>query len=72
MIEEAQDITRRTFLNHVDGKDRRDLETQLGYSLTRDGGLTMKRDYHVSYHRSRLHGQTVYFFTHSAIEYVFR
>ena len=71
MIDEAKDITRSTFLLHVDPTDRRDLEAQLGYSLTRDGGLTMKRDYHVSYHRSRLHKRTVYFFKHSAIEYVF-
>jgi len=31
----------------------------------------MARDWHVSYHRSRWHGAAVYFFRHSAIEYVF-
>ena len=71
MIEQEQSITRRTFLAHVDPTERREIEAQLGYSLTRDGGLTMKRDYHVSYYRSRLHGKPVYFFKHSAIEYVF-
>ena len=72
MIDEARDITRRTFCRHVDRLDREGVERQLGYDLNgRTGCLTMKRDYHVSYHRSNLHGQRVYFFTHSAIEYVF-
>ena len=71
MIDSARDITRRTFLRHVDREQMREMEKGFGYSVSRDGGLTMPRDYHVSYHRSRLHGETVYFFKHSAIEYVF-
>lgn len=73
MIEQAFDITRSTFLSHVDRQDRELIERQLGYAPhDKDSCLTMKRDFHVSYHRSKLHGQTVYFFKHSAIEYVFK
>ena len=72
MIDAAQDIGRRTFCRHVDRAQREDLERQLGYEINgRRGLLTMTRDYHVSYHRSNLHGRRVYFFKHSAIEYVF-
>jgi hypothetical protein len=34
--------------------------------------LAMKRDFHVTYYAGRLHGKRVYFFKHSAIEYVFK
>jgi len=33
---------------------------------------TISKDWDVSYCRSKLHGKTVYFMVHSAIEYVFR
>lgn len=72
MIHGARDITRDTFLRHVDRDSRIEVERQLGYAPhDPESGLTMRRDWHVSYHRSKLHGQTVYFFKHSAIEYVF-
>lgn len=71
MIDKAKDITRKTFLMHVNKKDREQLEEELGYSLVSDGLLRMSNDYHVSYHRSTLHGSVAYFFKHSAIEYVF-
>ena len=73
MIDEALDISRKTFCRHVDRDERETVEQCLGYDLNgRTGCLTMARDYHVSYHRSKLHGERVYFFKHSAIEYVFR
>ncbi len=73
MINAASDITRKTFLLHVDAESRAGVEGSLGY-VPHDPGavLTMARDYHVSYHKSKLHGETVYFFKHSAIEYVFK
>jgi hypothetical protein len=72
MIQDAHVITRRTFCKHVNRAEREDLERQLGYCLNgRKKELTMARDYHVSYHRSLLHGRRVYFFRNSAIEYVF-
>ena len=73
MISSGQDITRRTFLRHVDRASRGEVEQALGYAPHDPGAvLTMKRDFHVSYHKGKLHGETVYFFKHSAIEYVFR
>jgi hypothetical protein len=71
MIRDAVDITRATFLRHVDREQLDELAQQLGYERYPSRGLTMAQDWHVSYHRSKLHGRTVYFFKHSAIEYVF-
>ena len=71
MIHEAKDISRSTFLKHVDRDELDELAKELSYSTRRDGGLMMCNDWHISYHRSKLHGKTVYFFKHSAIEYVF-
>lgn len=72
MIDNALQISRRTFLAHVDRRQLAELERELGYSRHHQQGLTMAKDYHVSYHRSQLHGQRVYYFRHSAIEYVFK
>jgi hypothetical protein len=71
MIDAATDITRRSFLKHVDREQLRDFETAFGYTNHHKQGLTMAGDYHVSYHRSKLDGKRVYFFKHSGIEYVF-
>jgi hypothetical protein len=70
MINAARDITRRTFLRHVERTDLAELERGLGYERG-PGLLHMASDWAVSYHRSKLHGRTVYYFRHSAIEYVF-
>lgn len=68
MIAEETGVTRRTFLHHVNRDDLKAIEEALGY----DRGFRMSGDWHVSYHRSKLHGVTVYYFKHSAIEYVFK
>lgn len=72
LIDACVDITRGTFLRHVNRSDQMELEKDLGYDRHPSQGLTMASDWHVSYHRSKLHGRTVYLFKHSAIEYVFR
>jgi hypothetical protein len=71
MIAEASDITRATFLRNVGLENVAPIAEGLGYVANAKQGLTMAGDYHVSYHRSKLHGKRVYFFKHSAIEYVF-
>ena len=71
MIDSSLDVSRKTFLQHVDRESLQDLEEQLGYEKHPKQGLTMAGDYCVSYHRSKLHGETVYYLKHSAIEYVF-
>lgn len=71
LIDERQQITRRTFLAHVDTAERWTIEHDLGYAVHPSNGLTMAGDTHVEYFRSRWHGRRVYGFVHSAIEYVF-
>ena len=68
MCDNSREITRRTFLRHVDRRELKDVEANLGYPF---GRLTMAGDYHVRYERGTLRGRRVYFFIHSAIEYVF-
>lgn len=72
MVDQARDITRATFLRHVSLEELREIELQLGYAAHPSQGLTMAGDWHVSYHRSKLHGKTVYYFQQSRIEYVFK
>lgn len=71
LIDNRKTITRRTFLKHVDREDQQLLENDLCYERHPARGLTMSADWHVEYFRSELHGQRVYGFRHSAIEYVF-
>lgn len=71
MIDRALDISRETFLKHVDREEMREIEQYLGYDKHYKQGLTMAQDWHVSYHRSKLNGRRVYFFKHSGIEHVF-
>ena len=71
MIEGAIEISRRTFLQHVDRDDLTRVERDLSYSPHWKQGLTMAGDFHIMYYRSKLHGKRVYFFVYSAIEYVF-
>ena len=68
IIENNREITRKTFLKYVDREEMKDIENQLGYG----SWLRMSQDWHVSYHKSKtLEGLPVYYFRHSAIEYVF-
>ena len=68
MIDRAIQITRRTFLQHVQMDD---IAQQLGYSRHHKQGLTMSKDYHVSYHQGRFVGAPAYYFRWSAIEHIF-
>ncbi len=72
MIDAQKNVTRATFLRHVDRDDRIELERAFGYAPhNQDARLTMAKDWAVRYARSKLHGKPVYFIIHSAIEYVF-
>ena len=55
-------------MKHIDKDEMEKIEKTLGYDHC---GLKMKDDWAVSYHRSKLHNHTVYYFKHSMIEYVF-
>ena len=71
MVDNSIDISRKTFLKHVDKCDLQFLENNFGYSTHYKQGLTMSSDWHVSYHRGKLENDTCYYFKHSAIEYMF-
>ena len=71
MIDDAIDITRQTFLQHVDREELAEIEQNMGYAAHPLQGLTMAADWHVSYHRSKWKGKRCYYFRHSAIEYYF-
>ena len=71
MTETAIDITRRTFLKHVNREDLDLLAVGMGYQRHPQQGLTMAADYSVSYHRSKYQSRRCYYFCWSAIEYVF-
>lgn len=71
LIDEGISITRATFLKHIETAELKEIEQQLGYDSHHSKGLTMAADWHVSYHRSKLHGQRVYYFKWSGIEHVF-
>jgi len=71
MIDESRDISRRTFLQHVDRENLREVELRLGYSDHPSHGLTMAGDYHVSYSKSVYRGRPCVYFTWSAIEHIF-
>lgn len=72
MTDNSTDISRQTFLKHVDRTQLKEIESALGYVQHSANGLTMANDACVTYGRGKLHDQTVYFFTQSAINYVFK
>jgi hypothetical protein len=71
MIERSLEITRKTFLKHVDSGLLAEMAGNMGYCKYRNQGLTMASDYHITYYRSKLFGSVVYYFKHSGIEFVF-
>src|SRR3990170_8090904 len=71
MIRDGQEISRATFLKHVDPEQMKELERDLGYERDPRKGLTMARDWHVSYYKSTVRGCPAVYFVWSAIEHVF-
>lgn len=68
MIDDAINITYKTFFRHVNW---REVSGMFEYELRPENGLTLKNDFHVSYHRSKINGTRCYYVRHSAIEYIF-
>ena len=71
LINDRVEISRRTFLKHVNREDLKTQEYECGYQQHPRQGLTMAGDQYVEYFRSRWHGKRVYGFRWSSIEYVF-
>ena len=70
MIGQAIDITYRTFMSKLNRHQVAELFPQYDWrKFPRD--LTLKQDWAVSYHRSKLNGERCYFIKHSGIEYIF-
>jgi len=71
MVEKSRDITRNTFMKHVSKGERQSFEKGLGYALHPRAGLTMKKDWHVKYAKSKFQGKPCVFVVWSAIEHIF-
>jgi len=71
MVDAAIEVSRRTFLKHVDHESLRELAASMGYADHPSRGLTLAGDWHVTYHRSKFRGRRCYYLRHSAIEYIF-
>lgn len=71
MEDAAREVSRRTFLKHVDPEDRLKLECILGYAKHPKHGLTMAADYAVRYYRAKFKGELCYYVDWSSIFYIF-
>jgi hypothetical protein len=71
MIRSSKDISRKTFLKHVDPESMRMTEEAIGYVRDPRQGLTMAGDVFVGYHRSTVRGCPAVYFVWSATEFVF-
>jgi len=69
MVDAAISITYRTMLKHCPGL--LDWAESVGYERDSRSGLTLKDDWHVSYHRSRYRGKRCYYVRWSGIEHIF-
>lgn len=67
MIKDAKDITYQTFKRKLGAEMLAEIESQFGYG----SWLRLQKDWHVSYHASKLKGAPVVFMRHSAIEYIY-
>lgn len=71
MVDESRQITRKTFLKHIKTEEMKNLEIELGYAGHYKQGLTMSRDWHVSYWKSKYRNKPCVYFSWSSIEYIF-
>lgn len=70
MVVRAIDVTYRTMLLRCPGL--LDWAESVGYERDgRSGGLTLERDWAVSFHRSKYRGKRCYYVRWSAIEHIF-
>ena len=72
IVDNSKMITYQTFVKNVNKDDFTELKEYFGYEKNSRVGLTFKDDWHISYFKSKTpKGKTVYYFAHSAIEYIF-
>jgi len=68
MINQSKTVTYRTMMKHCEGM--LEFAKELGYYRSRSQGLTLKRDWAVSYRKSFYDGLPCYYFRWSAIEHI--
>lgn len=68
IIDNGEEITREEFIEKVLEEDIKKLEKSLGYN----DDFKMENDLYVSYWKAIYEGKWIYYFSHSAIEYVFK
>lgn len=71
MMDFALPITYRTFAANVGPKGIAQIRRRFGYSKNGMGGLTLTKDWSLSFYRAKYLGELCYVFQHSRIEYVF-
>jgi hypothetical protein len=71
MPADAEKISREKFLRYVDTASLKRVEEILGYDKHAAHGLTMARDWHVSYWLGHFRGEACAYFDWSAIEFIF-
>ena len=69
MVDEARQISYKTFRSHVDSEDFKKLSRQLGYVPGEH--LQLHNDWAVSFYKSKFCGVPCYYFTWSKIEFIF-
>lgn len=68
MTEQAKAVTYRTMMRHCEGMF--EFAKELGYNRSRSQGLTLKRDWAVSFHKSFYGSWPCYYFRWSGIEHI--
>lgn len=70
MTSKAVEVTYATFRRNVEDLD--EWAAEMGYDIGHQrGGLRLKNDWHVSYHKSTYDGRPCYYLVHSHIEHIF-
>ena len=74
MTEKAKEITYRTFIKHIPIYELLKIGPFSNYDTPHEkkGGLKLKNDWHVSYHKSTYQGHPCLYVQHSSIEYIFQ
>lgn len=68
MVDKATQITYRTFCSHIKPEALKELIESLGYKRL---GLSLKKDWAVSFYKSKYKNKPCYYLVHSMIEYIF-
>lgn len=71
MTENSREITLRTFRKNVGRDELRKWAKAHGYGRGR-GELSLAKDWHITYYKSKFAGEVVYYLRWSAFEYIWR